>query len=144
MTKSYAVKMTELHSFKDSDADLTSTRRACRQNSLLHFAHIQHLAEPSKSTRARLGVLHEANPQRFPSPAASPQYDQSKDSGHNESISVGQTQEAGPRGTFSRQTSPQPLKRPPGFASQNLLIEYLDLKWVVGAGVCLWVNEMMR
>ena len=66
LTKSYAVKMTELDSFEESDADLTSTRRACRQNSLLHFAHIQHLAEPSKSTRARLGVLSEANPSALP------------------------------------------------------------------------------
>jgi hypothetical protein len=50
LTQSYAVKMTELHSFEESDADLTSTRRACRQNPNSDFVHIQHFFEPRKST----------------------------------------------------------------------------------------------
>ena len=64
MTQSYAVKMTELNLFKHSDTHVASSSSACRQNSLLHFVHIQHFFQPNKSTRAPVS----ANPKMSPEP----------------------------------------------------------------------------
>ena len=70
LSKCDDLKQLALDSLEHSDADLTSTRRACRQKSNSDFVHIQHLAEPSKSTLAGSWVLILRRPQNCSAPAA--------------------------------------------------------------------------
>ena len=111
LSKCDDLKQLALHSLEHSDADLTSTRRACRQKSNSDFVHIQHLAEPSKSTLAGSGVLILKCPQNRPAPAARPQYDQSTHSEHNASLSFVQAWEPGSWARFQVCTVGTPLGR---------------------------------